>query len=204
MAYDTERSAEKLDDLGKFAASGLSHLDTTARASAAAYVVQNFARVTPPEKGEARLELITLDRGGIDGGTSTKPGNILLNMRKLVATLAGGALTIVGSTHSPWTLLLGALVVWDSIYSGSQVALSEREAAIVWTMWLKSDDKQTIPHAQLLPLVNDHLERHGRGRISPEQLADSLRILERMRCIQRSGTDPSRWWLREWVSVKYR
>ena len=62
-------------------------------------------------------------------GTSTKPGNVTLNMRKLAVAIASGALTITGAIATPWTLLLGALVTWDSLWSCLQLDLGEIEAS---------------------------------------------------------------------------
>ncbi len=189
MSYDTQRRDEKIKELSDIVASRLTCLDDSVKFAAATDLISVFARVTSPEKEEIRFHLITIGKGGMGGGTTTKPGNIILNLRKLVTTLAGGALTIAGALEASWTLVLGALVVWDSIYSGLQVPISEREATIIRSMWLNSDKRQTIAHRDLLALVNEHLERNGRAKISQQELSDSLGILERLTCI---GFQPSK------------
>lgn len=165
-------------------------------------VVECLCSVTPPERRTA-FELMTIQKGGRGGGVSVKPGNVLLNIRKLVSAVASGALTVVGSLHEPWIAVLGALAVWDSLYSGLQVELDEAEASVVWTMWLKCDDSHTLPKSGLLLRVNEQRRKFGRREMSDLEFSDVLRKLERMRCISAGGDDDSRWWLREWVRVEF-
>ena len=119
------------------------------------------------------------------------------------STLISG-LTVVGAVAIPWTAPLAALVIWDTLWSNFKADLSEREAAIIWTMWVRRDRDDCISDSGLLDLVNTELEIYGRGAISKQELHDSLETLINMGCIKRSKSDGSKWWLREWVRVSYR
>ena len=132
-----------------------------------------------------------------------KPGNILLDMRRLITAVASGVLTVVGVAEVPWTAVFGALVLWDTLYAGARIELSEREAAVLWTLWLLRDGAYTAPQAGLLEAVNVERERYGRSRLTQQEFDDALRKLERISSIEQSSNDPSRWWLREWVRITY-
>lgn len=204
MSLSQDRADQKATELAEIAARVLKRLGVESSDRVATEVIRNFVTVTPPEQPRVELRAIVMDMGGREGGVSTKPGNILLSMRKLVTILAGGVLTIATSLEAPWIAVLAALVVWDSVWSGLQVELTEREAAIIWTMWLNRDGENTIPDSSLLALVNGELSKYGRASLSHQQLADSLDRLKKIGCIKKSIKDCSCWWLQEWVSIDYR
>jgi hypothetical protein len=140
----------------------------------------------------------------LGGGDSVKPGNIRLDMRRLL--VAGGQTVrdIAGTVKLPWLLPMTALILWDRIWSLLRITITDKEACVVWIMWMNCGEDRTVPEAILLPKVNEDRAQHGHAPLSEKELAEALATLEKMRCIQRSRGDHTRWWLREWVSVKYR
>ncbi len=164
--------------------------------------------VTPPEKEKIVLEMITLLPGGRSGGyskgRSVKLGNITLNIHKLVTTLAASSLTVVGAVAVPWTAPLAAIVVWNSIWVNLKVDFTEREAAVLWTMWINRDDDCCVSHFDLLYMLNSELRKYERSLISSQELDSALETLEKIKCIKRSESDPSKWWLRESIKIKYK
>lgn len=170
-------------------------------------IVRALAEVTPPEVDDdlnLTFEMLTVRPGGGRSGRSVKPGNVLLNLRKVVAAVANGVLTAVGVAAAPWTAVLGALVVWDSVYSCVEAELDDFAASVVWTLWRHADDAHTVSKAGLLELVNSERSAHNSNLLTPQQLRQALRDLERMRCIRTSDSDTTRWVLRESVRVDYR
>lgn len=165
-------------------------------------ILHHFATITPPEES-SQLKLITIRPGGHRGGSSTKPGNVTLNMRKLVIAIASGILTIVGAFAAPWTLVLGALVTWDSLWSCLQLNLSEIEASVLWTLWKNRGEDDTVAKVQVLDAVNRERGHFGKRSLSEREVEDSLEDLQRMGCIEEPANDNSRWWLREWVIIEY-
>jgi hypothetical protein len=174
-----------------------SNLRTTTK-----HIVSNFCAITPPEVDET-MYMLTLSAAGRHGGSTTKPGNLLLNFRKLVAAVGAGGLTLAGIL-GPWTGILAALVLWDLLYSQLKVNLSEREAAVLLAMWKNCDLNNQIEQEAIFRTVNETLTRNGRHMLSEEELSDSLKTLEKMSCIQRVASIENRWWLRESVRVPYR
>lgn len=212
MEYDTERAKNKRDELIKIAEQALVNKSDSigfkgSPSDAQLFVseiIDQFIDITPPEKEEIVLGLITMNTGGRGGGRSTKPGNMLLNIRKLITAVASGVLTVAGTVTAPWTAPFAAILVWDSIYTGLNVDLSEREAVVLWTLWKNRDENDCVPEAGLLDKVNSELETHGRNPMKLQELNDALGILKHIKCIERLKSAESLWWLREWVRINYR
>lgn len=204
MTLDAKRGAEKKAEVETIIGEALRSLPGADREAFAAAILAEYVAITPPEAPPVVIELITMRSYGRGGAVSTKPGNIVLDLRKLAVSLAGGVLTFAGIGQSPWMAFLAALVVWDSLWSGLKVAISEREAIVVWTMWLDADDGDTVPRSTLRRRVNEELEGSGKPSMASADFEQALATLLKMRCIERSQKDDTRWWLREWVSIDYR
>lgn len=166
-------------------------------------IIRHFATVSPPEV-RTTVGLVTMRLGEGPVAQSVKLGNVLLNMRKLVAAVAGAVITTVGVLQVPWTAVFGALVVWDSLYSAATVDLSEREASVLQTLWLLRDENDTVADDGLIQHVNATRGKFGRSKLNQRELKDALTKLERIGTIERSSKAEFRWWLREWVRVPYR
>lgn len=166
--------------------------------------MEKSVRISPPEEESHVVELILVNRAGRGGARSSKPGNIRFNLRALTDALATGTLGVAGVEAAPYLIPLVALVFWNAIWRGMNVELTEREAAVVYVMWMCKDARQEVPSSGLLQKVNDHLGKYGRSPLSAPDLHDALGQLERIRCIKKSSDSPGNWWLREWVQPTYR
>lgn len=176
-------------------------------AEAAGEIVAAFASFRAPtvdgSESPPTLDFLRVGRPGSGGGYSFKPGNVRLNLGNLMETLASGTLTIAGVVAVPWAWPLAALVVWRDLDRRATVPLSEHEAALLWTMWLRADDDRTMPDSDLLGSCNEEIAKHGGQPLNQGDVDIALQKLERIRCIERFKQDPSRWWLREWISINY-
>jgi hypothetical protein len=172
-------------------------------------LVRSFVTITPPEivmlpptgppPGTIGMIVMATDWQG--GGTSRKPGNILLDLRKLTKAISEGALGVVSIPGAPWAAVFLAAALVVDVQSMVNVPLSEREAAILWTMW-EHHDQFSVDGIGLRELVNAELRRHGRQGISSQELDQSLRILERIGCIEAKRGDHSIWHLTESITVR--
>jgi hypothetical protein len=169
----------------------------------AAVAAEHFLTVTAPYSDASPLGRITMLEGGAGGAQSVKPGNIVLNLRKLIIAAANGTITVISTMASPWLVLLGALVVWDSLWSCVVVRISEQHASVLWAMWVKRDERQTIAISDVPLSVNRERARFGRAPLADSDIALAIESLHRMRCIELFAPDPTRYWLREWVTLKY-
>jgi len=150
---------------------------------------------------ELRIEFLTIRSGGLGGGSSTKPGNIWLNWRKLLVDGSESILTVIGALAEPWLISLAGLVVWNKIWSMVTVEISERHAVVIWTMWLYRDSENCIEDQLILDLVNKELLKYNRPEMNRQELNMILEDLKKMECIEE--TEENKWWLREWVKVVY-
>jgi hypothetical protein len=110
-------------------------------------------------------------------------------------------LTVVGAISIPWLIPLAALVVWNKIWSLCNVEVSERHAAVVWTMWHNRDKDNCIEPSTVVKLVNSELLKYNRHKMNRKELNQIQKDLENMQCIEKS--DSGKWWLREWVKTVY-
>lgn len=204
MGYETEKAEAKRQDLKAIIAASLRESSIDDADLLAGQVVQRFADVTAPYYEPPPMRLMTLSEGGVGGGSTTKPGNVVLNLRKLVRAIASGILTIAGATAAPWLLVIGALVTWDALWSCLNLKLTEDHACVVWALWKNRDDKDTFPKSDVLDAVNRERAAFGKQPLSAMEVNRALDDLARMGCIKQSANDPQRWWLREWVRITYR
>ncbi len=209
MEYDDKRASEKLDEMYEIMTNVIldycSLTDNPTNYNDIKYLATNlvkeFVTIRPPEKKTISFELLTISSGGKGGGTSLKPGNMILNMRKLFKTIASGVLAIPGIVHAPWTIPFFALLLWDNIWSSLKINFSERDAAIIWTLWFHRDSYNRVQKKGLLEKVNSELTNYERTLMSTQELEDSLDKLCSTKCIV---DNDKQWWLREWVRVIYR
>jgi hypothetical protein len=204
LLAETEKADAKRHDLKAIICESLRTRSVDNADLLADQVLQRFANVTAPyyESGPARL--IVLGEGGIGGGSTTKPGNIVLNCRKLVKAIATGTLTIAGATTARWLLLVGALVVWDDLWSCLNLKLTEEHACVVWTLWKNPDKSNTVPKSSVLLEVNRERAEFGKQPLSALEADRVLSDLVKMGCIRQSTRNPQRWWLQEWVRISYK
>ena len=202
MILDDERKAEKAAEIVGLVRQTLRTHAPSADDSAATGLFTQFVEMTAPEAPPSSF--IRVYEGGDGGGRSTKPGNVRLNMRKLFVAASSGALTLAGAAVAPWMAILGGLVVWESLWSATEVELSEVEAAVLWALWLNRDEADTVPQARVLELVNAELHKLDRPDLTGGEVSAAVAKLRQLNCIQPAKAAPDRWWLREWVQVDYR
>jgi hypothetical protein len=203
VGYETEKANAKRQDVKAIIAESLRDSGIDDADPLADQLIQRFADITAPYREPEKMRLITLGEGGIGGGSTTKPGNVVLNLGKLVRAIGSGILTIAGATTAPWLLVIGALVTWDALWSCLNLKLTEDHASVVWALWKNRGDSNTFPKAEALEAVNRERTAFGKQSLSAMEINRALDDLKRMGCIKQSANDPQQWWLREWVLIKY-
>jgi hypothetical protein len=203
MDFDEARRIQKRQEIIDVVQQTLrSHTPSADEPTAAISIVSQLAEITAPEAPS--IGFVRVYEGGDGGGRSTKPGNVRLNMKKLFVAVAGGALTLAGATAAPWMVILGGLVVWDSLWSSTQVELGEVEAAVLWALWSNRDDQDMVSKDGVFELVTAELHKLDRPGFTGGQVDAALAKLRQLKCIESAMMAPDKWWLREWVQVDYR
>lgn len=203
MGYQHEKAEAKRQELEAIIAGTLRGSEGSSTEQLAGQVVREFASLTAPYWESPPMRLMTLQPGGLGGGSTTKPGNVTLNLRKLVRAIGNGTLTIAGAMVAPWTLLIGALLTWDALWSCLRLEIGEDQACVAWVLWSMRDASNTVAKTEVFDAVTRERKRFGKQPLSTQEVDHALRELARMGCIKPSVNDPGRWWLREWVRVKY-
>src|SRR5262249_53889028 len=126
-------------------------------------IVRQFIRITPPESPS--IGLITMQYGGTRA-RSTKPGNVVLNMRTLLSDVAEVVMLSATAVSVPWTRSFVALRIWNKLWSRLNVDITEREAVLLYTMWKHRDHNNLIAEEGLLALVNPELFNKSRSSMS--------------------------------------
>jgi hypothetical protein len=208
MEYDHERAEEKAEEicdlLSNVILKNCSNSDVVINIIDAKLlsndIIKYFVSLVPPEKGPILIDFITVRTGGRGIGTSLKPGNMTLNLRKLFTAVATGILSIPGALSAPWTIPLSAIILWDIVWSGIKIEFSERDAAVIWTLWLHKNENKRVVKNGLLEKVNIELSNYERTLMSNKELEDSLEKLKNISCIKDKGDS---WWLCEYIRVVY-
>lgn len=80
------------------------------------------------------VQLITLSSKG--GGTSRKPGHILLNWRRMFDVAPDVSIASFGiADDSPFIRGLVGLYMWNKVWRGAEEDLTDIEASIIETLW---------------------------------------------------------------------
>jgi hypothetical protein len=195
-----KRAEEKRKELTDIVKSVIQNYDIQNKEEISSRIINHFLNITPPEE-EFIMYHLTIRQGGVGGGSSTKPGNIWLNWRKLLVDGSESILTVAGAVAVPWLIPLAGLVVWNKIWSVLTVEITERHAVVIWTMWLNKDPENCVKGQAILNLVNKELSKYNRPKMNRRELNMVLEDLKKMGCIEE--TEGNKWWLREWVKVDY-
>lgn len=157
-------------------------------------VLGDFATVQSPEYLYVS-ELITLDSKG--GGTSRKPGNIVLNWRRLFDLVPDvGVAAVGGIGHDSFVVALIALYVWNKVWRGSETPLSDAEASVIEALWRKDGRARTVSSDEAFELTNELRRARSADELTRSGFEAAISVLSSMQCVE--VTDDSIW-LREWV-----
>ena len=137
--------------------------------------------------------------GGGGGAQSWKLGNIAVSPRKLLMTLPAMISSLWLQDH-PWAAASIALSLLGSILSKMELQIQEREATVLWAIWLNRDANNRISKEALLAVVNNERVAYGLGVLSLNELGIALALLLKLGCIR---DEESSWRVCESVQVEF-
>ncbi|CAN7782467.1 hypothetical protein LJR296_008113 [Cupriavidus necator] len=161
--------------------------------------------MTPPEKPEVWIELVTVSSLHTrPKARSRKPGNVVLNWRKLVDIVPDISLAGLGAATLPVAPVVAAalagLYVWNKIWRGSVEDFSDVEAITILALWQHRNGENKINENDGLVKTNQLRAQYSMAPLTPGQYAAVVNRLVEIHCIElENGVI----WLREWVRVKY-
>ena len=168
-------------------------------------LVDAFARVTPPEEPEFAIEKITISSiHDTPKATSRKPGNVLLNWRKLLEIVPDVSLAGLGAATLPVApevaFFLAALYIWNKVWRGAIEEFSDVEAVTILALWEHKNGKNKISEQEGFTKTNEVRGRYELPPLTANQYASAINRLVSIECIELEGGII---WLREWVQKKY-
>ncbi|MCL1900176.1 MAG: hypothetical protein FWG11_06680 [Promicromonosporaceae bacterium] len=154
--------------------------------------LRHFAQITEPEE-VYEMKFISLSSSG---GVSRKPGNIVLNWRKLFDTGPDIAVALAGMAgQGAWVRGLIGLYVWNKFWRASEEPLTEEEASVIEALWVTRSGK-SVPADDAFARVNAEREKRGCSALTRGVFEQALNRLASMQCIE---LEDASIWLREWV-----
>jgi uncharacterized protein YlbG (UPF0298 family) len=213
MKFDEKKAEEKRKELTYIVNGILQNYNIQNKEEISSIIIDHFVDdITPPETehfvdditpSETKLlSRLVIGPIGIGEGKSIKPGNILLNWRKLLVGVSETILTVTGAVAMPWLIPFAGLVVLDTILSLSTIEITERHAAVIWTIWSNRDLKNCVEGKAILKLVNKELKKYNLPKMNQKELDTILEELKKLKCIKE--IEENKWCLREKVKVSYR
>jgi hypothetical protein len=148
-------------------------------------LVNHFLLITPPEVAPA-----------------VAPGHVELNLKTLVTATQQGTITFPGAAV-PWTMLLGALLVWEQLWLTEPLDPTEIDAAVLWALWKTRDSRDMVGKSTIVTAVNTELTARGQTPMTPAQIEVALTKLRHLKCIETARSAVNSFWLRECVQLQY-
>ena len=204
MEYDERAAAAKGDEILR-AAERVRVKHKNLSDSAIATAVRAFSQVTPPEEAKFTIGLITISSlYSAPKADSRKPGNIILNWRKLIDIVPDVSLAGLGAATLPiaptWSAVLAGLYVWNKVWRGSVEDFNDSEAIAVLALWKSRNAENEILEDTGFEKTNEVRANYSLPALTRGQFAAIVDRLIRIKCIEiKDGTI----WLREWVRIKY-
>ena len=169
----------------------------------AGLIVDNSFEVTPPQvlgqEGVHELRdfiSIQMRIGGQGGGRVIKPGNIFLNISKLLQTAATAGITAIAGVTIPnrpellvLIAVLGTVPVVGDIRSGMKREVCEKTASILWALHNEKKEDGLIDKGMVPEVVNGERSRNGLEPLSDEDIWETVVNLVHRNLLKDIDTD---------------
>ncbi|MDZ4817597.1 MAG: hypothetical protein SGJ20_01345 [Planctomycetota bacterium] len=164
-------------------------------------VLEAFAQVTPPQEPELTIGLVTISSLYTSPqAQSRKPGNVLLNWRKLIDIVPDVSLAGLGAATLPvapgWSIVLAGLYIWSKVSRSSTEVFSDIEAIVILAFWKNKNSDNKIPEAEEFTRANELRASYSLQPLTHGQYASAVDRLTTIDCLE---LEDGIIWLREWV-----
>lgn len=158
--------------------------------------------ITPPEYPPFIMHYLTLNSlSNYDTGNSVKPGNLKLNIKKLINTIPGIIEASVSISYNiPILKICAALSLWKSIKDVFTVEINHKQAVILIALWKNCDSSHHINLEEGCLCVNRLYKSLAEEEINSTIYNLVIDQLIKLKCIDVTNNTI---WLREWISTKY-
>lgn len=158
--------------------------------------------IKPPLEEKPKMQFITMDPlRSYKKGNSMKPGNILLNIRKLMEAIPDMVSVGAGMTYDNLLLTVcAALSLWVKLRDIATVEISKEQAFVIVALWRDCDPDREIALDDGFAAVNSLLKQYGEPEITYLKYNMVVDSLVEMQCIELTEGII---WLRESTSRSY-
>ena len=165
-------------------------------------VRSRFVSISPPLEEPPMMQLLTMDSlRNYKDGSSIKPGNILLNIRKLieaipeVVSIGAG---MISDNHI--VTVCGALSLWLKLRDIATINISKEQAFVIVALWKNCNSNHKISLDDGFIATNNLFDRYGEPEITSLKYNMIIDSLVKIECIELTEEII---WLREWISKNY-
>jgi hypothetical protein len=205
MEYDDDSAQAKRAQLLASAALGPAGLLLSE--DARLQLVNAFATITPPERAEIEFNIGLITISSLyeaPKAKSRKPGNVLLNWKKLLDIVPDVSLAGLGAATLPVApqvaVALAGLYIWNKVWRGAVEEFTDIEAVVILALWEHKNDRDKISESEGFARTNEVRARYALPPLSASQYAAAVNRLTSLECIE---LEDGIIWLREWVRKRY-
>lgn len=161
-----------------------------------------FVQISAPQEEPPKMMMITIDSlKEYNQGSSIKPGNIRLNIKKLIDAIPGVIEIVVGvNADVPILLVCAALNLWKTLRDVSAVEISKDQAFVIVALWKNCNIERKLGLEKGYVAVNELLAKYGELEITETKYNKIIDSLIKIKCIE---MEENIIWLREWISKSY-
>ena len=166
------------------------------------FLNSGFLQITPPEEEPPMMHMLTMDSlKNYQQGSSIKPGNIRLNIKKLIETIPSVVeMAISIAINMPILQVCAALNIWKTLRNILTVEISREQAFVIVALWKNCNQSREISLENGYIATNALYEKLGETPISDTKYNHTIDALVALQCIE---LDEGIVWLREWISKQY-
>lgn len=164
-------------------------------------IINEFVDITSPEELAMIHTLILDPLGNYNSGCSIKPGNIILNIKKLIDSIPSAIeMGVSLALDIPILKICAALNLWRSFRDILSIQITKNQAFLIVSLWNNCDSEHRISIRSGFDCMNSLLEHYGEDLLSYTKYNYLLDSLEKIGCLK---IDNGIIWLREWISKQY-
>lgn len=161
-----------------------------------------YIDITPPQEEPPMMRMMTLDSlNNYKKGESIKPGNIRLNIKKLIESLPDITASSVGIVLDiPILKVCAALNVWKVLKNIMTIKIEKIHAIVIIALWNNCNNERIITIEQGFNCVNRLCRDLSKEEFNWE---DYIQVIEQLEKNSNIKLGDYGIWLCEWVSKKY-
>ncbi len=162
----------------------------------------NCLKITPPQQEPPMMSFLTIDSlNDYHHGNSIKPGNIKINMKRLIDSLPE-IVTATVSIINDITILkiCAAIIIWKMLRNVSTIEIKKEQAIIIVALWKNCNEKHIISLEDGYKNSNMLYKQVDGSKFTWDQYIFIIEELEKIESIKLTENGI---WLCEWVSKNY-